>query len=262
MTVLALDAIKFHRFGLTGREPLVLMLAASLLTFAVTRLYTRLARVYRWGSGSVGDVHLHHMVVGSVLTLVCGMLEIAFQPRDFGVDLLAIGFGIGAAFVLDEFALSVHLRDVYWTPEGRHSIEVSIIWTLLGLLLLTGISPFGIHDHTEIPRIIGFAGVTVAIVLSIITCLKGKLTLGLLSIFLPPVGLVSAARLARPRSGLDSSTARDNWHGHASGSIRPPLTSKCSAAESPTYSAAATTSRPDRPTPNSSSGDEAGRCRR
>ena len=105
MTVLALDAIKLHRFGLTGREPLLLMLAASLLTFAVTRLYTRLARVYRWGSGSVGDVHLHHMVVGSVLTLVCGMLEIAFQPRDFGVDLLAVGFGVGAAFVLDEFAL-------------------------------------------------------------------------------------------------------------------------------------------------------------
>jgi hypothetical protein len=200
MTVLALDAIRFHRFGLTGREPLLLMLAASLLTFAVTRLYTRLARVHRWGSGSVGDVHLHHMVVGSVLTLVCGMLEIAFQPRDIGVDLLAIGFGIGAAFVLDEFALSLHLRDVYWTPEGRRSVEVSVIWALFGLLLLTGISPFGIHDRTEIPRIIGFAAVTAAIVLSIITCLKGKLTLGLLSIFLPPVGLVSATRLARPGS--------------------------------------------------------------
>jgi hypothetical protein len=102
--------------------------------------------------------------------------------------------------VLDEFALSLHLRDVYWTPEGRRSVEVSVIWTLLGLLLLTGISPFGIHDRTEIPRIIGFAVVTVAIVLSIITCLKGKLTLGLLSIFLPPVGLVSATRLARPGS--------------------------------------------------------------
>ena len=198
--MLALEAIKFHRFGLAGREPLLLMLAASLLTFAGTRLYTRLARVRRWGSGRVGDVHLHHMVVGSVLTLICGMLQIAFQPRDIGVDLLAVGFGIGAAFVLDEFALSVHLRDVYWTPEGRHSIEVSIIWTLLGLLLLTGISPFGIHDQTEVPRIIGFGVVFVSIGLSIVTCLKGKLTLGLLSIFVPPVGLVSAYRLARPGS--------------------------------------------------------------
>jgi len=200
MTLLALDAIKFHRFGLTGREPLLLMLAASLFTFSVTRLYTRVARVRRWGSGRVGDVHLHHMVAGNVLTLVCGMLELAFQPRDFGVDLLSVGFGIGAAFVLDEFALSVHLRDVYWTPEGRHSIEVSIIWTLLGLMLLTGISPFGIHDHTEVPRIIGFVVVIGNIGLSIITCLKGKLTLGLLSVFLPPVGLVAAYRVARPGS--------------------------------------------------------------
>jgi predicted MFS family arabinose efflux permease len=116
------------------------------------------------------------------------------------VDILSVGFGIGAAFVLDEFALSVHLRDVYWTPEGRHSIEVSVMWALLGLLLLTGISPFGIHDHTEIPRIVGFTVIVVNIVLSVITCLKGKLTLGLLSIFLPPVGVVAATRLARPGS--------------------------------------------------------------
>ena len=169
--LLALDAIRFHRFGLNGREPLLFLLAGSILTFALTRLYTRLARKRNWGSGRVGEVHVHHMVLGNVLMLLCGMLEIAFQPHDIGIDLLAVGFGIGAAFVLDEFALSLHLRDVYWTPEGRHSIEVSIIWTLLGLMLLTGLAPFGIHDQTEIPRIIGFAVVVVALGLSIITCL-------------------------------------------------------------------------------------------
>ena len=198
--VLALEAIKLHQFGLAGREPLLLLLAASLCTFALTRLYTRIARVRSWRSGRIGEVHVHHMVAGSVLTLTCGMLEIAFQPHDFGLDLLAVGFGIGAAFVLDEFALSLHLRDVYWTPEGRHSIEASIIWTLLGLMLLAGIAPFGIHDQTETPRIVSFAVVMVAIGLSVVTCLKGKLTLGLLSIFVPPLGLIAAGRLARPGS--------------------------------------------------------------
>jgi hypothetical protein len=198
--LLAIDAVRIHHLGLAGREPLLLLLTASLLTFVVTRAYTRLARVRSWRSGRVGDVHLHHLVVGNVLTLVCGMLELAFQPHDVGLDVLSIGFGIGAAFVLDEWALTVHLRDVYWTPEGRHSIEVSIMWALLGLLLLTGISPFGIHDGTEGPRAVGFAIVALNIVLSVITCLKGKLTLGLLSIFLPPVGLVAAYRLARPGS--------------------------------------------------------------
>lgn len=198
--LLGLDAIHVHQYGLAGREPLLLMLAGSLVTFALTRLYTRLARVRSWGSGRVGEVHVHHMVLGNLLMLVCGMFEIAFQPHDIGLDLLAVGFGVGAAFVLDEWALTVHLRDVYWTPEGRHSIEMSIIWALLGLLLLTGVSPFGIHDQTEIPRIIGFGIVALAIVLSVVTCLKGKLTLGLLSIFVPPVGLFSAVRLARPGS--------------------------------------------------------------
>lgn len=200
MHLLALDAIQFHRLDLNGREPLLLLLTASLLTFAATRSYTRIARIRQWRSGRVGDVHVHHLVVGNVLTLVCGLLEIAFQPRDIGVDILAVGFGIGAAFVLDEWALTVHLRDVYWTPEGRHSIEVSIVWALLGALLLTGLAPFGIHDGTEAPRAVGFAVVAVNIVLAFFTCLKGKLTLGLLSIFLPPVGVVAAWRLARPNS--------------------------------------------------------------
>lgn len=43
MTVLAFDVIRFPVFGLTGCEPLFLMLATSLLTFAVTRLYSRVA---------------------------------------------------------------------------------------------------------------------------------------------------------------------------------------------------------------------------
>ena len=176
------------------------MLAASLLTLAGTRTYTRLARARGWRSGWVGDVHVHHLVVGIVLALVAGMLDIALRPGGFGRELLAFVFGIGAAFILDEFALSVHLKDVYWTPEGRSSIEVSLMWVLLGGLLLVGISPFGIHDSSEAPRAIGFGVVAVSIVLSVITCLKGKLTLGLLSIFLPPVGLVAAVRLARPTS--------------------------------------------------------------
>jgi hypothetical protein len=71
---------------------------------------------------------------------------------------------------------------------------------LLGLLLLVGISPFGIHDQTVVPRTIGVVVVAISIVLSIVTCLKGKLTVGLLSVFIPPVGLVTAIRLARPGS--------------------------------------------------------------
>src|SRR5256714_13250559 len=170
--------LEIHHYGLAGREPLFVMLAASLLTLVATRTYTRLARARGWGSGRVGDVHVHHLVVGIVLALVAGMLDIALRPGGFGRELLAFVFGAGAAWILDEFALSVHMRDVYWTSAGRHSIEVSLMWVLLGALLLVGLSPFGIHDSSEGPRIVGFVVVAVSIVLSVVTCLKGKLTLG------------------------------------------------------------------------------------
>jgi predicted MFS family arabinose efflux permease len=202
--------IQIHHLGLAGRESLLIMLTASLLTLVGTRTYTRLARVRGWRSGRVGDVHVHHLVVGIVLALIAGMLDIALRPGGFGREVLAFVFGAGAAFILDEFALSVHLRDVYWSSEGRRSIEVSLMWVLLGALLLVGISPFGIHDSSEVPRAVGFAIVAVSIVLSVVTCLKGKLTLGLLSIFLPPVGLAAAIRLARPGSVWAAVFYRDN----------------------------------------------------
>ena len=108
------------------------MIGASLLTFAFTRVYTRVSRRRAGRAEAFPASTFTTWSSGTFLALACGMFEIAFQPHDIGVDLLAIGFGTGAALILDEFALSVHLRDVYWTPEGRHSIEMSIIWSSSG----------------------------------------------------------------------------------------------------------------------------------
>ncbi len=202
--------VEIHRYGLAGRNALLLLLGASLATFVCVRIYTRLARRYDWPNSKLGGVHVHHMVVGVVIVLAAGMVDISLAPGDTGRAILAVIFGIGGAFILDEFALTFHLRDVYWTEEGRRSIEASVIWLLLGALLLVGVSPFGIHDKTVIPRAIGFTVIAINVLLSIITCLKGKLTLGLVSIFLPPVGLVTAIRLARPGSVWAQVFYRDN----------------------------------------------------
>ena len=45
-------------------------------------------------------------------------------------------YGIGAASTLDEFALWLNLRDVYWAREGRESIDAVI---LFGSFLLIGL---------------------------------------------------------------------------------------------------------------------------
>lgn len=182
-----------------GKEPVLLLLLAFLITFVLTRLYTRLARVYGWGSGSVHGVHLHHMVVGMLIVLVTGIVAIAEWPTGYGRDFIGIFFGIGAAFVLDEFALSLYLEDVYWSPEGRTSIDATVMGLMLAGLLMVGISPFGVDD-AHYSRTVAFSLIAFNIILAALTFLKGKLMLGLAGIFIPIFGLIGALRLAKPQS--------------------------------------------------------------
>jgi hypothetical protein len=183
-----------------SREPTALLLAAFLITFVLTRAYTRIARIRGWGSASANGVHVHHMVVGIILVLVCGLIEIATRPTDLGRDAIAVFFGIGAAFTLDEFALWLYLRDVYWSEEGHRSVDASVMGVLFAGLLLVGLSPFDVHDGGRAPRLVAFIVVGASILFALVTFAKGKLTLGLLAVFMPPVGLVSASRLAKPTS--------------------------------------------------------------
>ncbi len=49
--------------------------------------------------------------------------------------LMSLLYGAGAALTLDEFALWLNLRDVYWAREGRSSIDAVV---LFGSLLAIG----------------------------------------------------------------------------------------------------------------------------
>jgi hypothetical protein len=188
-------------FVFERRGPLLLGLGAFVVAFACARLYTRLARVRGWGSGSFGGgVHLHHMVVGILIVLVTGLLAVAFWPETIvWRSLLGVLFGIGAALTLDEFALWLYLRDVYWCPEGRSSIDATVVGLVLATLLLVGSSPFGI-EAGRMPSAIVFAVAAFNIVVAVLTLLKGKLVLGMIAVFVPVVGVAGAARLAKPRS--------------------------------------------------------------
>jgi hypothetical protein len=44
---------------------------------------------------------------------------------------MSILYGVGAALTLDEFALWLNLRDVYWSAEGRSSIDAIILFGAL-----------------------------------------------------------------------------------------------------------------------------------
>lgn len=184
-----------------GREPAFLMLVAFILTLAGTRFYTRMARTRGWGSAHVGDVHVHHLVPGLVMTLVAGGLAIGLEPPELWVALLAIVFGAGAALVLDEFAMLLHLDDVYWTTEGRLSIDACMAAVaFLGLAILATFPLPTDTGSVRLGRALGDGMIVVIACFVVVTLLKGKLKLGLFGIVFPPLAVVGAARLAKPTS--------------------------------------------------------------
>jgi hypothetical protein len=186
-----------------GKEPLFLLLLAFLIAFAGVRGYARIARRRGWGSGSIGGVHVHHEIVGVVLVLLAGVVVFTRAGTNAVVrDCCAIVFGVGAAFILDEFALVFYLRDVYWSNEGRDSVDASILAVLICALLLVVSEPFGLSDPlaAHFGRSVLVLVVINNAVFAAVTFLKAKPFTGVAAIALPPFGWVGAARLAKPRS--------------------------------------------------------------
>jgi hypothetical protein len=185
-----------------GKEALFLVFLSFLFAFALTRLYTRQARIRGWGSASVGGVHLHHAVPGIVLALAAGLL--AFTP--WGSDspaqeILGIAFGVGAALVLDEWALIFHMDDVYWSQEGRSSIDAVIVGSAVAGILLHTASPFGLQE-SEYPgsRTVVFALLALNYGFALASFFKGKPVVGAIGLLVPVVALVGTVRLAKPTS--------------------------------------------------------------
>jgi hypothetical protein len=120
---------------LTRRRALVgWMLASFLVTFLATRAITRAIRTGRgsFRNAKFGGVHVHHQVYGIFLLLGAGTAEFTYRPPTPWSDLLAILFGMGAALTLDEFALWLHLEDVYWEREGRSSVDAVLVALIVG----------------------------------------------------------------------------------------------------------------------------------
>ena len=186
---------------LTGRRELVAwMVLGFLVTFLVTRFITHAIRSGRgpFRDGSVGGVHVHHEVYGIFLLLGTGTAEFAYRPPGAWGDLLAVLFGAGAALTLDEFALWLHLQDVYWSREGRSSVDAVLIAAVVGVLLLIGANPF----DADRSRGEGVVALTVLLNLcfAVVAISKARVVLGVLGVFVPVIAAYASVRLARPAS--------------------------------------------------------------
>jgi hypothetical protein len=125
------------------RERMFMASLSFFLTFGATRLLVHGFRDHEtpfrmWIAG----IHVHHYVWGIALLLAVGYLWLIQigtgsreEQRRLG-SLTAVLYGAGAALTLDEFALWLHLEDVYWEQTGRLSIDVAL---LFGALVSVGL---------------------------------------------------------------------------------------------------------------------------
>ncbi|WP_163728514.1 hypothetical protein [Mycolicibacterium psychrotolerans] len=203
-----------------SRLPLVCCLVAFILTFSVTRTIVRYIRSHAdsdaprkwWQPRNIsagGGLHIHHVVIGVILVMVSGVTMVTLAV-DGGVPeftAASIVFGIGAALVLDEFALILHLSDVYWSEDGRTSVDAVFVAVAVAGLLILGFNPLSFFDVSiwrsdQSPAaravVVGFAVLTLA--LAVVVLLKGKVWTGLVGMFITPLLFVGAIRLSRPHA--------------------------------------------------------------
>ncbi|GAA2891203.1 hypothetical protein GCM10020220_096750 [Nonomuraea rubra] len=121
--------------------------------------------------------------------------------------------------MLDEFALILHLHDVYWEEEGRTSVDAVFIAIAVTGLLLIGLRPLTWDYGTPVNP----AALIVAnLALAVVTLLKGKIWTGMAGLFVPPMLLVGgdpagAARVAVGALVLRQAVAPGRWPGRSTG---------------------------------------------
>jgi hypothetical protein len=201
-----------------GRLPLLCCLLAFILTFFVTRTFVRWIRhcadaglPSRWWQPRnihVGAMHIHHVAFGVVLVLVSGLtlVTVSVDGQEPGFSVAATFFGIGAALVLDEYALILHLSDVYWEEDGRASVDAVFAAVAVAGLLIMGLHPLMFflpiwHDAETVALRAAVGGaLALTLPLAVVVLLKGKLWTGLLGMFIVVLLVVGAIRLSRPHA--------------------------------------------------------------
>jgi lysyl-tRNA synthetase class 2 len=206
LSTLASVGSEFHREIVeSGRLASFVFFVFLLGTFGFIRTSTWMIRkqVSWWpGNVEVGGTHVHHLVWGICAMMIFGYIGVVHQPDSPWWEIIAALFAIGMGLALDEFALWVELKDVYWEKEGRKSIDAMIIAGCAAGILLVGFSSWVTLSDQVADSV--FAGVgafgLIGIVVALVNAAKEKFWMALLSLIFWPAGAVTAVRLAKPHS--------------------------------------------------------------
>jgi hypothetical protein len=135
----SIGAILHDRIPDRPRRRLFVASASFFLTFAGVRavVYAVLRGIPPFHFIRHDGRHIHHLVFGILILLFVGygwLSDIGTGEDDSSIllsRLMSILYGVGAALTLDEFALWLNLEDVYWSPQGRISIDAIILFGAL-----------------------------------------------------------------------------------------------------------------------------------
>ena len=111
-----------------GQRSALLSWLAFTATFAGLRGLTYSIRA---GKGpfrniSIGGEHLHHYMWGIGLLSGVGAVAVRGEERQRRHPAVATSYGAGLALIVDEFALLLDLKDVYWARQGRISVDLGV----------------------------------------------------------------------------------------------------------------------------------------
>jgi hypothetical protein len=188
-----------------NEQAVFLVFVGFLVSFAFIRMSTRIIRSesVSWWPGNIesdSGLHLHHLVFGIVTMMAAGTLGFLSDGRTPYTEICALLFGVGVGLTIDEFALWVHLEDVYWEEEGRSSIDATVIAASLMLLIVLGVSPVVI-DSSSTEALISSIVLTLLAFACVAICFaKGRALHGTIGVFVAPIAFYGAARVGKPSS--------------------------------------------------------------
>ena len=132
-----------------GEQATVLAWTSFTLTFLGLRGLTHWIRRGHGPSGggvTLGGEHFHHYNIGIGMLATVAGVGLRGTERQRRHPAAAVAFGAANAMIVDELALLLDLKDVYWAKDGRKSVDVAVGVIAAGATVVAGM-PFWPHAH-------------------------------------------------------------------------------------------------------------------
>ena len=141
-----------HQFGKRlepGEQATLLAWVSFTLTFIGLRVLTHWIRAGHGPAGGgvkLGGKHFHHYNIGIALLATVAAIGLRGTEKQRRHPAAAVAFGAANAMIVDELALLLDLKDVYWATEGRESVDAAVGLIATGATVVVGM-PFWPHAH-------------------------------------------------------------------------------------------------------------------